>query len=140
MTGDFAERVVIVTGAASGIGRATALLLRNRGAAVIGVDRDGEGLAALAREDGDIDTTAADVTDHAALARCVDATIGRHGRIDVLINNAGFSEYARHADSTLDQWRRTMAVNVEAMYALTRLVTPHMIAARYGRIVNIAST
>ena len=64
----------------------------------------------------------------------------RHGGIDILVNNAGFSYYERHAESSLEHWRQTQAVNIEAMYVLAKLVTPHMIERRYGRIVNVSST
>jgi len=103
---------------------------------VVGIDRQ-ECPAELA---ADIEHFVCDVTDHAGLERCVRETIARHGQIDVLVNNAGFSYYERHAASTLEHWRQTMAVNAEAGYVLAKLVVPHMIARRYGRIVNVCST
>jgi NAD(P)-dependent dehydrogenase (short-subunit alcohol dehydrogenase family) len=66
--------------------------------------------------------------------------LSRHGAIDILINNAGFSYYERHTESSLEHWQQTQAVNVEAMYVLAKLVTPSMIQRRYGRIVNVSST
>ena len=136
-----AGRVAIVTGAASGIGAAVARRFANEGARVLAVDLDGAGLDRLAAEVGDgISCCPCDITDHPALESAVAEGVARFGRIDVLVNNAGFSYYKLHIDSTLEEWRRTQAVNIEAMYVLAKLVTPHMIAARYGRIVNIAST
>lgn len=137
------DRVAIVTGAASGIGYAVARRFAAEGAHVLAIDLDREGLSALSEEVKSVGTLtpfACDVTDHAGLEHAVRETADRHGRIDVLVNNAGFSYYKLHVDSTLDEWRRTLAVNVEAMYVLAKLVTPLMIAARYGRIVNVAST
>lgn len=130
------KKITIITGAAAGIGRATAERFRDEGATVVAIDRNADGLRSL----HGIEPFACDVTDHGALERCVRQTTERHGRIDVLVNNAGFSFYERHTESTLDHWLQTMAVNVEAMYALAKLVVPHMIACRYGRIVNVAST
>lgn len=130
------NRIAIITGAASGIGRAAAERFRDEGATVVAIDRNADGLRSL----HGIEPFACDVTDHASLERCVRQTTERHGRIDVLVNNAGFCFYRRHADSTLEEWRMTMATNVEAMYVLARLVVPHMIRQRYGRIVNVSST
>jgi short-subunit dehydrogenase len=61
------------------------------------------------------------------------------GRIDILMNNAGFSFHERHEKSTLEHWRQTMAINIEAMYVLAKLVAPHTMKQRYGRIVNVSS-
>ncbi|MFW6039352.1 MAG: SDR family NAD(P)-dependent oxidoreductase [bacterium] len=132
-------KVAVVTGASSGIGRATALRLAERGAVVVATARRADRLAELRQSSAAIEPFAADVTDDAALTRCVEQTVQRHGRIDILVNNAGFSFYERHAASTFEQWRATMAVNLDAMYALTKRVTPHMIQQRYGRIVNVSS-
>ena len=130
------NRVAIVTGAASGIGQATARRFIGEGATVIGVDRDTDGLESTA----ELTAVAADVTDHDALRRCVDDAVSAHGRIDILINNAATCYYSRHTESTLEEWRTTMAVNLEAYYVLAHLVAPHMIEKRYGRIVNVTST
>ncbi len=134
------NRIAIVTGASSGIGQATARRFAAEGAVVIAIARRADRLAELRAESPRIEPFPCDVTDHAALESCVTETIRRHGRIDALVNNAGFSFYERHAESTLEHWRQTMAVNLEAMYVLARLVAPHMIAQRYGRIVNVSST
>jgi NAD(P)-dependent dehydrogenase (short-subunit alcohol dehydrogenase family) len=137
--GALADKVAVVTGAASGIGLAVALRFMKEGARVVAIDRDAAALEALAEAGPAVRVVRCDVTDHPALENAVDETLDRHGHIDVLINNAGFSYYKLHIDSTIEEWRRTQAVNVEAMYALTKFVTPAMISARYGRIVNVAS-
>ena len=134
------DRVAIVTGAASGIGRAVAQRFASEGAQVVAIDRDPRGLASFKHEAQSITSFACDVTDHGALKEAVLETMDRFHRIDILVNNAGFSYYKLHVDSTLEEWRRTLAVNVEAMYVIAKLVAPAMIAARYGRIVNLAST
>ena len=127
-----ADKVAIVTGASSGIGAATAQRLVQEGAHVIGIARRAERLTGMI-------PFPCDVTDHAALERCVRETVERFGRIDILVNNAGSSFYERHVDSTLEHWRQTMAVNLEPYYVLAKFVVPHMIQRRYGRIVNVSS-
>ncbi len=131
----FRNKTIIVTGAASGIGRATALMFISRGAVVYGFDRNEAGLSTV---DG-LRPCVADMTDHAALEAHV-ADILVHGRVDVLVNCAGMSYYTRHAESTLDEWRTTMAVNLEAYFVMAKLVTPSMIKSGRGRIVNVSST
>jgi 3-oxoacyl-[acyl-carrier protein] reductase len=134
------ERVAIVSGAASGIGRAVVARFARAGARVTALDKDAEGLTKLASEFESVTAFPCDVTDHEAPGQAVRETVKSFGRIDVLVNNAGFSHYKLHVDSTLEEWRSTLAVNVEAMYVLAKLIAPVMIRARYGRIVNVAST
>src|SRR5262245_42246745 len=129
------ERVAIVTGASSGIGQAAAERLAGDGAVVVAIARRRERLEELQARHPSICPQPCDVMDHVALARIVGETAERFGRIDVLVNNAGFSFYERLTDSTLEHWRQTQAVNLEAMYVLAKLVAPHMIARKYGRIV-----
>lgn len=136
----FENRVAIVTGAASGIGRATAAALAQRGAAVFAIDRNEAGLNELATAQSGVTPSPCDVTDHTRLGKIVDEAIARHGQIDILVNNAGYCHYERLPDSTLENWRKTMAINIEAMYVLGKLVASHMIRRKYGRIVNISST
>src|SRR5258708_2039082 len=111
-------RVALVTGAASGIGYAVAMRFAQEGAQVLAIDRDAVALGSLPTSatgaGGAVTAFACDVTDHAALARAVQQTLARHGRIDVMVNNAGFSYYKLHVDSTLEEWRHTQAVNLEA--------------------------
>ena len=135
-----ANKVALITGASSGIGQATVRRFAREGATVIALARRRERLEELAREYPGVTPFACDVTDHAALEQCVRQAVTPHGRIDILVNNAGLSYYQRHTDSTLAQWRQTMAVNLEAYYVLAQRVVPYMIRQRYGRIVNVSST
>ncbi len=133
-------RVALVTGAAQGIGAAIVRRFVSEGARVIGIDRNGAALARLADTLPGLTPFAADIADHTALERGVAATIADHAQIDIVINNAGFQYTVPFLESTLEEWRRTQAVNLEAQYALCKLVVPHMIRAGYGRIVNVSST
>jgi NAD(P)-dependent dehydrogenase (short-subunit alcohol dehydrogenase family) len=134
------HRVAIVTGAASGIGKATAIELSRRGLIVIAIDRNAPQLEELPQENSSILTFSADVTDKNQLEKIVSQIADQFGRIDVLVNNAGYSFYERHAESTLEHWRQTMVINIDAMYVLAKLVAPHMMEKHYGRIVNVSST
>lgn len=134
------QRIAIVTGANSGIGLATTERFAQEATVVFAIDRHTEKLEALQKEKASIVPVRCDVTDHAALEECVTEVIKKYGRIDVLVNNAGFSFYERHAESSLAHWRETQAVNIEAMYVLSKLVVPYMVEKQYGRIVNISST
>jgi NAD(P)-dependent dehydrogenase (short-subunit alcohol dehydrogenase family) len=140
MTNRLAGRHILLTGAGQGIGAAITRRFIAEGAIVAALDRNGETLAALDAELPGLATYSADVTDHQALERIVGDVIARHGQIDVLVNNAGFQYTVPVLDTTIDQWRRTQAVNLEAQFVLCKLVAPYMIAHGYGRIVNIAST
>jgi NAD(P)-dependent dehydrogenase (short-subunit alcohol dehydrogenase family) len=133
------NRIALITGASSGIGQATARLFANEGATVIAMARRQERLDELQQENSRIIGFSCDIQDHDALKKGVDQTIEEHSRIDILVNNAGFSYYRRLLDSTLEQWRHTMLVNMESMFVLTKLVAAEMKKNMYGRIVNISS-
>ena len=144
--GRLADRVVIVTGGAKGIGRVYSEALAAEGATVAIADIvDGTALAeAICRERGAASAFAAtfDVSDEAQVAGLVGEVIGRCGRIDVLVNNAAlFStlEPAEPWEIDVELWDRVMAVNVRGPFLMMKHVTPHMIGAGYGKIVNIAS-
>ncbi len=137
--GRFAGKTVIVTGAASGIGRAVASRVAREGGAVVAVDLSEERLAEFASSlpDADIRAVAADITDESGIARIVDAA---GGRIDGLANVAGlsddFSAIHEVTDAVLE---RTFNVNVFGLIRLTRAVIPLMLDAGRGAVVNVAS-
>lgn len=135
--------VAIVTGAARGIGRATALALARRGMAVALVDvREPElaGTAAAAAKAG-VETLAltGDVADFAATQRLGRRVLDTWGRVDVLVNNAGVSQPKGLLDITEEEWDRTIAINLKGAFNWCKAVAPAMLAQRAGRIVNISS-
>lgn len=130
-------RTALVTGAASGIGRATAHRLAQEGAQVRLVDRNADGLARVHEElAGDHRLYQLDVTDEAgwiALADKVD-------RLDILVNNAGFGVFRSIADTTLEHWRSIMAVNLDSVFLATKYLLPLLAKSPYGgTIVNMSS-
>lgn len=133
------DRVAIVTGATSGIGHATARRFAQEGAIVYAMGRRADRLIALHEEFKSIRPMPCDISDHSRLQQCVEEITRESGKVDVLVNNAGFSYYERHQESTLEHWRQTQAVNIESMYVLAKLVVPFMVERRYGRIVNVSS-
>ena len=138
-----ADQVVIVTGASSGIGQASARRLARGGARLVINARRAEPLAALARE---LDPSGArvraipgDITDAAVRQQIVDEARGHFGRIDGLVNNAGYGTRGPVELVPVDLIRRNFETNVFALIALTQLVAPHMRERGTGRIVNIGS-
>ena len=132
------ERVVLVTGAAGGIGRAAAARFRNRGDAVVLTDIDGAGLATVAEQLGIPDTIVADVTVVADCERAVAETVQRHGRLDVLVNCAGVWVEGPTAEMTEAEFDRTMAVNLKGTFFMCRYAIPHLERTE-GCIVNVSS-
>lgn len=140
-----AGRVALVTGAASGMGRATAHLFADEGARLALVDRDAAGVERVAREiteAGGIATAwALDVSDLARVRDAVNEVVARHGGLDILINNAGISgRVPVEAEGYEAIWAQTLAVNLTAQVGLIRACLPHLSREGRGRIVNIAST
>jgi 3-oxoacyl-[acyl-carrier protein] reductase len=138
---DFKDRTAIVTGGAQGIGLAIARRLVASGARVRIWDRDGARLASVVKELG---ATAAgdalDVTDPDAVERGVQSALASGGRIDALVNNAGIAGInTPTVDYPVDEWKRVLDVNLTGPFLCCRAVAPHMVKAKYGRIVNIAS-
>lgn len=133
-----------MTGAARGLGYATARKLGADGAEIALLDRDtdalalaeeslgGEGIAASAR--------AADVTDEDAVREAVAAVLADTGRIDVLVNNVGIYPHRPFEELTFAEWRHVLAVNLDSVYLCTHAVYPSMRERGYGRIVNVASS
>jgi len=134
-----------VTGAASGMGRATARLFADEGARVAALDVNGDGVAALAEEITAVGGAAAgwcvDVADAASMAGVVEEVRTHFGPIDILVNNAGvIAGGPIDADDYENQWNRALQVNLTAQMQLIRLCLPDLVREGQGRIVNIAST
>jgi NAD(P)-dependent dehydrogenase (short-subunit alcohol dehydrogenase family) len=131
------SKIVLITGASSGIGRATALELLRAGHTVYGGGRRVESLDAVSDAGGH--PLAMDVTRAADLERAVRVVLDRQGRIDVLVNNAGFGLYGAAEDVPLDRARYQLEVNLFGPARLTQLVLPHLRRQRSGTIVNVSS-
>jgi NAD(P)-dependent dehydrogenase (short-subunit alcohol dehydrogenase family) len=130
-------KTALVTGASSGIGEATARKLQTLGFTVYGAARRTDRLESLAA-DG-IRPLAMDVTDEASMQGGIDQIINETGRIDALVNNAGYGSYGALEDVDIDEGRRQFEVNVFGAMRLVQLALPHMRAQRSGTIVNITS-
>lgn len=129
--------VVLLTGASSGIGYDVAPLLVRYGYTVYGAARRVEKIEELASEG--VKALSLDVTDEASMEAAVQQIIDAEGRIDVLINNAGYGSYGAIEDVPIDEARRQFEVNLFGLARLTQLVLPHMRARGSGRILNISS-
>ncbi|MER8509979.1 SDR family oxidoreductase [Mesorhizobium sp. M0894] len=125
----FAGKVALVTGASSGIGAAIADRLAGEGARVFAVQLE---------EAGHIETIVADLCDPDVPAVIIDDVVQQAGRLDILVNNAGRMVEAKVDETGLDEWRRTMALNLDAPFLLIRRAMPHLRRSR-GAIVNIGS-
>ncbi len=134
--GDFTGRIVLVTGASSGIGFETARLFADAGAKIVATGRDRGRLAALAdATPGSVRAISGDLTDSDFVTRLADAA----GAVDILVNSAGVTAHAPFLDSAPDMWDRAWRINVDAMLRLTQLVARGMAARRRGHIINISS-
>lgn len=137
-------QICIVTGAGQGLGRAIALELSGEGAIPVLIERNADALDSVAEEilrrGGTCSRHKLDVTDYEAYARAVSEVHATHGRIDVLVNNAAINPVPKSIlEDTLEDWRRTIDVNLEAVYMGSKLVAPIMAAQRSGRIIHISS-
>ena len=140
---DLGGRIAVVTGGAQGIGRAIVERFLDSGATVAIWDRD-LALAQKAAKElqgrGTVSAFAADVGDYADVERARDATLKALKRIDILVNNAGIAgPNVKTWEYPLDAWHQVLTVNLDGPFHCCRAVVPHMLAAKYGRIVNIAS-
>jgi NADP-dependent 3-hydroxy acid dehydrogenase YdfG len=138
------DKTILITGASSGFGRGIALACAAEGAALALVGRDLERLdavAELARVEGnEVVVCPADIGDEAQILAAVANARSTLGRIDVLVNNAGMNVTQRSiADTSADQWRQLLSVNLTAAFIFTKAVLPEMIARQQGTIINVAS-
>lgn len=137
---ELAGKTAMVTGAGGAIGAAVSAELAARGAHVVLVDRDE---AALVRAGDAIDAKTSlvnlDLANTDAIASTMREVIAAHDRIDILVNNAGILSNTKIAGTSLEEWRATHAVNVDAALLLTQGVLPGTIAAGWGRVVNVSS-
>ncbi len=141
---DLTGRVGLVTGGASGLGRATALDLARRGVRVVVADRDADAAAAVVDEiralGGQALAVETDVTDPAACEQLVARCVEEYGTLDLAVNNAGTTGLPGSVvDYPLEAWRATMAVNLDGVFFSMRAELPVMVAAGRGAIVNVAS-
>ena len=140
--GRFDGRVALITGAASGIGRATAQRMADDGATIVGFDRDAAGLDTVAAEvadgGGTMTAVTGDVSKRADCMAAVDTVVATHGRLDILANVAGVVWAEHVADTTEEGWNRMMDINVSGTFWFAQAALPHLIES-HGNIVNIAS-
>ncbi|XP_037090653.1 3-oxoacyl-[acyl-carrier-protein] reductase FabG-like [Pollicipes pollicipes] len=140
----FSSKVVLVTGASSGIGAATARLLAGRGATLALAGRRADNLQRVASECAEAGrgqpllTITGDLTREPDAERLVEQSVQKYGRLDVLVNCAGILELGSVETTSLQQYDRLMGINVRAVYHLTMLAVPHLVAAQ-GNIVNVSS-
>lgn len=139
----FEDKVVLVTGAASGIGRSTALRFGKEGGRVAVADRNVEGANAVAEqiraEGGEAFGLAVDVSEPASARGAVAQTVERYGRLSVLANVAGVGGFAHTTEETLDHWNKLIAVNLTGSFLMAQAALPHILASR-GNIVLCGST
>lgn len=136
---DFKNKVVIITGASSGIGAGAAEHLSKLGGKLVITGRNEENLKkTVGKCEGEVLPIVADVNVEADRAKVVNETVKKFGKIDVLINNAGIGEGGDLLNTTVDNYDRVMSTNVRSVFLLTQLVVPHLIESK-GNIVNISS-
>jgi NAD(P)-dependent dehydrogenase (short-subunit alcohol dehydrogenase family) len=137
------NKVALITGGASGIGRATALLFVSEGAAVALVDLDEEGGRAVAAEikaaGGQALFIRCDVSEGGECRRAVDETVSVFGGLDILFNNAGIIRRADVTATTEEEWDRVMAVNVKSVFLMSKYAIPHLEERGGGTIINTSS-
>jgi 3(or 17)beta-hydroxysteroid dehydrogenase len=142
-TGRVHAKIALVTGAGSGIGRATAILLAYEGATVFVSDVDAQAAEQVASEirdgSGVAEATRLDVAEESAWMAAIESILTRYERIDVLVNNAGVSVAEPIAETTLDEWRRVLSVNLDGVFLGTKHAILAMRSRGGGSIINVAS-
>lgn len=135
------DKIAVISGAASGIGLATAQTFAREGALVVLVDRDANGLSStMASLPGEGHSSRVmDVTDEASWASLAEDVLKMHGRLDVLVNNAGYGDFHPIVETTLESWRSVLAVNLDSVFLSTKHLMPALAASGRGAIVNMAS-
>lgn len=141
---EFYNKTVIVTGASVGIGKATAIEFARNGANVCIVDVNAEGLDTLAEEiksiGANVSSYICDVSDEQRVHEITQEIINQYGKIDVLVNNAGLWRMRKpFVETTSDEWKKRLSVNILGLMYFTHEVLPNMIENSYGRIINVGS-
>jgi 3-oxoacyl-[acyl-carrier protein] reductase len=139
---DLSQRVALVTGASRGIGRAIALRLAAQGATVVAAARGehaGETATAIVAAGGRAEPVGLDVTDHDAVEQAVAGVVARHGRLDILVSNAGITRDQLLLRMKRDDWDAVLATNLTAAFALAQAALKPMLRQRAGRIVAVSS-
>ncbi|WP_418513515.1 oxidoreductase [Corallibacter sp.] len=131
------SNIALITGASSGMGKSTAKVLQNQGYKVYGAARRLEQMQDL--KDLGIAIISLDLTKDESIVNCVNTIIAKEGRIDILINNAGYGSYGAVEDVPIAEAKRQFEVNMFGLARITQLVLPSMRANNFGRIVNISS-
>lgn len=144
MNSSFSDKIAIITGGSDGIGRATAGLLASRGAHIVICARNADKLKtthdAIKKSGGSIETASLDVSEVEAFEAFIRDVAERHGRLDMLVNNAASTHYAPISHLTLENWRQDFAVNAEATFIGTKTAMEIMIPQGSGSIVNVSSS
>lgn len=135
------ERVVLITGAARGVGQGIAAAFAAQGSTVVGIDRlDCSETGEIVRtRGGGWDSYPVDLTEPEAIANAVAAIAARFGRIDVLVNNAGIMHSMPFEELDLATWNRFLAINTTSQFLMAKAVIPHMKAHNFGRIISLTS-
>jgi short-subunit dehydrogenase len=131
------NKIALITRASSGMGKSTAGILKNQGSKVYGVARRLEGMQDLKGEG--VSIISLDLTKDESIVNCVNEIIEKEGRLDILINNAGYGSYGAIEDLSIEEAKRQFEVNIFGLARITQLVLPKMRENKYGRIVNISS-
>jgi NAD(P)-dependent dehydrogenase (short-subunit alcohol dehydrogenase family) len=140
---DLSNKVAIVTGAAKGIGLATAECMRRQGAEVMIVDWSpgaaSSAIKSLTALSKGVDSIVADISEAADAEKAIQATVDRFGGIDVLVNNAGIQTFGDPVTTTEEVWDRTMNVNLKGHWLMSKYAIPEMLKRGKGSIVNVSS-